>query len=437
MAASPSLHRRAFPLAIAVGLVSMITFVSDAVCGSQVLSLAGPGILSITYPLSGVSIGIAALVQFSSIDHRPRLTILRSVCIGYAALFSIALALALTGILPVVTITAVWLISDQANVLVPVLLWSLAGDVFNTGEGKKVFGWMMGWSFAAQALGLVATMAAPVLLSRMGLPLTAFLIINPLAYLVIAVWIPRAMRGAAVGRGHPKGVSTRVALTSAGQFFRDVPAWRALLLSTTLGSIAAMTVLIGFGTTGESIIGGDAGRLQSYFALTSLIVLLGCGVFQWLGGDLLNRRVGVAGQFAILPSATIIGGLLIAIADSSWSLVLLAIGMTLVDIPRYSIDQNTQHAALTLIPDQMRARVSLIIDLGRQSLGFVVAGLLALIGTTLGLLWLTGVIACLVGVAALVWAIVLMRRWEDSMLNWRLRRRKKGSLDALHWPGSD
>jgi hypothetical protein len=437
MTAAPSLHRRAFPLAIAVGLVAMTTLLSDAVCGSQVLALAGPVILSITYPISGVCIGIAALIQFSSIDHRPRLTILRVVCLVYAVLFSVALGLALLGIVPVVTTTAVWLLSDQVNVLFPVLLWSLAGDVFNAAEGKKVFGWMMGWSYASQVIGLAITMLSPLLLTRLGIPLPALLIINPLSCIVIALWIPRAMHGAAVGKGLPKGESTKVALAGAGRFFKEVPAWRALFWSTTLASIAAITALIAFGTSAENIIGSDAGLMQAYFALGSLVVLLGCGAYQWLGSERLNRRVGVAGQFAVLPAGAIVGGLLLAFGDTSWSLILLVIGMSLVDIPNFSVDENARHTALTLIPDQVRARVSLVIDLGRNSIGFVVAGLLALIGTTLGTLWLTGVIAGLAGVAALAWAIALMRRWDQSMLNWRLRRRKKSSMDALQWAEED
>jgi AAA family ATP:ADP antiporter len=433
MSGPPSLHRRAFPMAIAVGLVAMMTLLSDAVCGSQVLALAGPVILSITYPLSGLCIGIAALIQFSSIDHRPRLTILKVVCLGYAALFSVALALALMGIAPVVTTTAVWLLSDQVNVLFPVLLWSLAGDVFNAAEGKKVFGWMMGWSYAAQVVGLAITMLSPLLFSRLGIPLPALLIVNPLSCIVIAVWIPRTMRGGNASKGLPKGESTKVALTDAGRFFKEVPAWRALFMSTTIASIAAITALIGFGTAADNIIGSDAGLMQAYFALGSLVVLLGCGAYQWLGSERLNQRVGVAGQFAVLPVGAIIGGLLIAFGGSSWSLVLLIIGMSLVDIPNFSVDENTRHTALTLIPDQVRARISLVVDLGRNAVGFFAAGLLALIGTSLGQLWLTGIIASLAGAAALAWAIVLRRRWDHSMLNWRLRRRKHSSMDALHW----
>jgi hypothetical protein len=74
-----------------------------------------------------------------------------------------------------------------------------------------------------------------------------------------------------------------------------------------------------------------------------------------------------------------------------------------------------------------------VLDLGRHSVAQIASGVLALIGIVLGALWLIGIIAAVVALASLFWGVKVVRDWDASMLNWRLRRRKHGAWDVLSW----
>jgi hypothetical protein len=170
-----------------------------------------------------------------------------------------------------------------------------------------------------------------------------------------------------------------------------------------------------------------------FFGATSLAVLLLSGVFQLVASERFSRRIGIGGQLLLLPIVTVVGGMILAVGDAASSLLWLAVGITIIGIPTWTVDENARHSALTVVPDQVRARISLVLDLGRHSVAQIASGVLALIGIVLGALWLIGIIAAVVAVASLIWGVKVVRDWDASMLNWRLRRRKHGAWDVLSW----
>lgn len=439
--AAAGLRSQALPLAVPLAAVAMGALLTDTVATSQMLALAGPASLSLVFALSGVAMAVAALVQFTSLDRRPRLTMLRAVGLGYAAASALALMLLLTGIAPVPMTVVVWLLGDQIQLLIPVLLWSLAGDVFNTSQATRINGWILYWVYGGQVLGLAVAALSPQPLELLGLPLPVVLVINPIACLIAALWVPRRMAGATTHQGNRAAPKLAASMASVRDFLRDVPVWRNIVVLSTLGATAGATALIGFSTSAESIMGPDAGNLQTYFGVTMLIVLIGCAAWQALVTPALNRRLRTAPQLLVLPVFSIIGGLVIATGDALTSLVILSLGIALVGIPEYTVEDSARHAALTVIPDSMRARITLVIDLCRFAVAQVAAGLIALIGTTLGMLWVTGIMVVVVAVLALIFGRKVASQWDDSLLNWRLQRRKHqglpGTKDWGRPPGPD
>jgi hypothetical protein len=127
----------------------------------------------------------------------------------------------------------------------------------------------------------------------------------------------------------------------------------------------------------------------------------------------------------VLPVATVIAGVLLAMGSALGSLVVLGVAITLWRLPRWSIDENARRAALALVPDERRTRVSFLVDLLPVSLGLIVATPLAIVGVVTGQLWIVGVIVAVVAAAAIPLARKVQLGWEDSLLNWRLRRRKQ------------
>jgi hypothetical protein len=142
-------------------------------------------------------------------------------------------------------------------------------------------------------------------------------------------------------------------------------------------------------------------------------------------GDVYKR------QLMILPFATVVGGILVALGIWTENLIWLGIGLAAWFIPRWSIDENARRAALALVPDERRTRVSFLVDLLPVSVGLIAAGPVAALGLFTDQLWAVPLAAAIVAAVAVPFAIKVRRGWADSLLNWRLRRRKQNRSSIL------
>mgnify|MGYP002138891215 CR=1 FL=1 len=159
--------------------------------------------------------------------------------------------------------------------------------------------------------------------------------------------------------------------------------------------------------------------------------LLICLVIQIFFAERLQDRIGIPGVLIILPVMTILAGVALAVGIALQSLAFLALGLAFWFIPRWSIDENARRAALALVPDERRTRVSFVVDLMPISLGLIIAGPLAAIGYLSGYLWAIPMLGAVITILAVPLAFKVRRGWEDSLLNWRLRRRKQNRSLSL------
>ena len=422
---STSLKRRAWPMALCLALVSVAGFLTEAVAATQIVARAGAPALFVVYPLGGLGLIVLALLQFKYVDRHARLTVLRVATLGYALAFIAALVLLGAGIVPVLAIALIYLMGDQLNFLVPLLIWSLAGDEFNVAEGRRIFGWIVAWTYGGQLAGLLIATASPPILDAVSVPLPALLVLDPIVCVFVALWLPRMLRGSSAAHGAGGSESLREAVAGARDFIDGVPVWRSFLQASIITFVGGMMVFLSFMVGEDEIIGSDAGRLQMFFAGVMLASLVVCLLLQVFAAERMLERLGIPGVLSILPVATILGGVLLVLGLITGSLVLVGLGLAAWFVPRWSIDENARRAALALVPDERRTRVSFLVDLLPVSLGLVIAGPLAAIGWALGQLWLVPALAALVTIGALPAMRRVRAGWEDSLLNWRLRRRKQ------------
>ncbi len=426
-----SLKRRAWPMALAVALIALAGFLTDAVAASQVISTAGPKALLIIYPLGGIGLIIAGVLQFKFVDAAARLKVLRITTLIYAVVFIVGLVFLNASIIPIITIAVIWLLADQLNYLIPLLIWSLAGDEFNVAEGRKIFGWIVAWTYGGQVLGmLLAAVSAPIL-DNLGVGLTTILVIDPIICILVGVWLPYRMRRGNASQGLVRKESLKESFSSAREFINGVPVWRSLLLGSIVTFIAGETALIAFMSGESEIIGSNATTLQVFYASVMLLSFLVCWGLQAFAAQRLQDRFGIPTMLLVLPVATVLSGVILAIGIGTNSLVLLGIGLGLWFIPRWSVDENARRAALALVPDERRTRVSFVLDLFPISIGLILSGPIAAVGIFLGWLWVVPALAGLIAVCAIPLLLNVRRGWEDSLLNWRLRRRKQNRSSAL------
>jgi len=162
-----------------------------------------------------------------------------------------------------------------------------------------------------------------------------------------------------------------------------------------------------------------------------LLSFLVCWGLQAFAAQRLQDRFGIPTMLLVLPVATVLSGVILAIGIGTNSLVLLGIGLGLWFIPRWSVDENARRAALALVPDERRTRVSFVLDLFPISIGLILSGPIAAVGIFFGWLWVVPALAGLIAVCAIPLLLNVRRGWEDSLLNWRLRRRKQNRSSAL------
>lgn len=412
-------------MAVALALVSIAGFLTEIVAGAQVVSAAGPDSMIIIYPLGGLGLLLLALAQFTVIDGKARLPMIRRIALGYAIAFAAALALYAGSVVPVIAIAVVWLLADQLNFLLPLMIWSLAGDEFNVAEGRKIFGWIVTWTYLGQVLGLATSVFAAPALVAANVPLPALLVIAPVICVFVALWLPRKMRGSAAATGLARPEKLGASLASAWSFISGISVWRAFLASSVLTFVAGMTIFLSFMAGADDLLTDDPADLQMVYGGVSLVSFLACWGIQSLFAEKLQDRIGIPGVLLVLPVATVIAGLVLVAGALTGSLVLVSAGLALWLIPRWSIDENARRAALSLVPDERRTRVSFFVDLGPVALGLIAAGPVAAIGLLTGQLWLAPAIAAVLAALAIAPSLRVLRDWDESLLNWRLRRRKR------------
>lgn len=424
-----SLKRRAFPMALSLALVSLAGVLTEVVAASQVLTTSGPRAMLVVYPLSGVILALTGLAIYRFIDGKQRLAMIRSVALGYAVAFVAALLVHTAA--PAIGGGLAWILADQLNFLLPLLVWSLAGDEFNVAEGRKIFGWMVVWTFTGQVVGLIFSIAGVPAMQSVGLALISLLLVGPLVTAFVGWWLPRAMRDSAAAQGLARQQTVRESVRSAWDFVSGIPVWRQFLLASVLTFIAGMVMYVGFMAGFETAVGDDAGRLQMLLGGVGLVSFLLCWLIQVSAAERLLERLGIPGVLLILPTAVVVGSLITLAGVLMQSLLLLAIGFSMWLIPRWGVDENARRAALALVPDERRARVSLLVDMGPVAAGLIASAPLAAVGLLSADLWLVPVVALVVALIALRPSVKVRQGWEDSLLNWRLRRRKRGRAATL------
>ena len=423
-----SLHQRAAPIAVALAISTLAGVIADVVCMAQVLTLGGAAVLLLIFPLSGIGLAIPAVVITPMVDRYPRLRMLRIVGLGTAVAY--ILVLALLPIAPMLAVSLGWIVAALQTYMYPMLLWSLAGDLFNVTESRHVNGWISSWGYVGRLLALAIVALAPVLLGALGLPLTAVLVLAPLLTAGSALWLTHRLRDAGASQGTREPVGVKQALHSGWEFVTEVRMWRWMVTGATISFVAATAVSLGVSAASAAILGDNPAGLQMLLAGTQLIATVTSLVVQrWLSKPLI-ARIGIRGGLMVQPVAIVIAGLALALSCYWHSIALLAFAVLAWRVPEWTLDQTSKSAALGYVPDQRRARVSLILVLFSNALAWVLCAVVAAPGVLLGPLWLVGALPALVGLVALLWWTRLYRGWDRTLLDWQLKRRKRAtSLD--------
>lgn len=269
----------------------------------------------------------------------------------------------------------------------------------------------------------VAT-AAALVWSDSGRQLVWLLGLAPVACVAAAVVAPRLLRDATTGLGHGREEATGEAWRGTLAFIRELPSFLWLLRLSFAVMLAGTVVEFAFfELSGDRV--QSAGRLQALYAGATLAGFALCWLVQVTVSASILRRFGVHKVLLALPFATLLAGAVMVVAGSNRSVVLAVVALLVWRLPRWSIDGSARQSAMALLPDERRARSSFAIDLAPIATALVVSVVPISLMLLTGQRWLLGAVAVVLAALALAFGARVVRHWEATQLNYRLKRRKR------------
>lgn len=319
---------------------------------------------------------------------------------------------------------AIYVLVEVMGGLVLVQFWTLANELFNAREAKRLYGFIgAGGTVSNILVGLLAARVA----TAFG---TSSLLLLCAALLVVTA-------GASLLGGH-LGRQRLVARAATGKSGGQRTGGGARVLGDAhLRTVAVLAAVTFFTTTfvdyqfkvvAASRLQGDA--LAAYFGYFSAVVgALAIGM-QLFGTSRLLSRVGVIGALAVLPVSLAVGDLALAVAGTLWAASLAKGADTLF---RYSVNDATTQILYLPVAAPVRVAAKAFVDGVVKPVAVGLSGLFLVGYRDVGgadptrLAWLTLVLA--LGWTAVV---VTMRSKYLKSLQDNLRHRRLDLDSARH-----
>lgn len=412
---------------------SLALAVSNVVSVSGFLSEVGVNEILIVWIVDMLLVILATGLQSLVVDRFERLTLLRWMSIGFALVY---LALRLMFVLNVpgwLNYSLLFVLTDQQWLFFPLIFWILANDIFDMAQSKRLFPLIASGSFVGQILGLGISAVAPRAVETLNISSHELLSMNVLIYVAAYVLVVRGLRTIRVRQTTQKQETVRETLLEGWGFVREVPSFRYLMLAMLLVTVGFTIVEFHLLVVSDDAF-SEADSFQTFYSLYNMGAVMAAIVLQGLLTSRIINRFTLKNTFLFFPF-TLLGGVV-------WMLALPGVvsGVLGVAFPRLikeTIDETTRKSFQALVPEERRGRVSMFMD------SYLFAG-----GAIIGSLVLVGVIiigdnlnlsadAIYLPIAALatvftIWFTFRMRdAYDASLLNWRLKRRQRGSSGVL------
>jgi ATP/ADP translocase len=331
-----------------------------------------------------------------------------------------------------------YLNSDQQLLFFPLIFWVLAGDCFDTAQSKRIFPLIASFGFAGKLIGIALAALSPGLVGTLLGSSADVLVANVVIYLAIGALICTRAGTMTNRQRRSQNAGVHATLVEGWDFVRAVPAFRYLTVAIVALVACDLMLEFRFYTVSDQVF-PNTESYQTFYSLYRLgFTIIALVVEGVLAGRLLTR-LGLKATFFIRPCMALVGALWVSIAPSLPSAVG---GMALQKLPQMTIDENARKSFQTLIPEERRGRVAILMDVYLYALGSIlgslVVGAVVIVGaarseTTPHQLYLAVAIAA---AAVALWAVAALHRtYDTSLLNWRLHRRQRATavLDRLQF----
>jgi ATP:ADP antiporter, AAA family len=420
-----------------VFVLGAVLFANYAAMGiTKVISVSGflsevkDHYILLVWAVDMVLLILATGLQSLIIDRFDRIKLMAAVLLVFAGLYAVLPFAFLFKSFPLsIAYTLIYLLNDQQWRFFPVVFWILVNDIFDPAAGRRLLPVIGVFAFVGTIVGLgVAAVDA-----RLQFGAVRLLYLNAgifLAGFVVAYLGLRKVRLVSATRS---GVSMKETFSEGWEFIKTVPAFAYVALGM-LAAGAVMTVLL-YDALSDAKLDLGSG-FQAFYANYNLLIAVGSILVQTLAGRVIER-LGLKNSFLVQPFVMLAASLTNFIVPGFWS---SSSAQGVARVGYDTIDLSNRKAFQAMVPNEKRGRVSMFIDSYLPSLGTILGSLLSfgIIAAGLGLglqrsLYALVYLGVGVALAALaLWAAFRARKtYDESMLNWQLKRRTRGSSGVL------
>jgi ATP:ADP antiporter, AAA family len=334
------------------------------------------------------------------------------------------------------TYPGLYLLAEQQYILFPLAFWILANDRFSVAQSKRLFPLIAIGGLLGQIVGNGLVVSLAKFFARRGVQLYEILNINTVLFVLAFMLLSLMSRHVVLNTSRTTGdFSIRKIFSTGFDFVRNVPTFRFLAISMLMIGFALSVIEYHFYYASDQAYKGIA-DLQTFLAyyrmgLTVTTLLLQSFLSGWI-----LRRVGLKNTFLIMPVMLIMAvGAIMTIP----SVIGGFMGRFLARLTRNSIDRPSHQTLQGLIPEERRGRVGTFMGSYLYVLGdFLGSMMLALIIFLASKNWIDKdmtswiylgltFVVCILGLYATLRARTV---YDESLLDWRLARRRKGGTTS-------
>lgn len=413
--------------------------ISEITAISNFLSEGGVNQILLVWVVDSLVILFVTGLQSLIIDRFSRIDLTRWILFILGMSFIVLRLLFVFGAPGWFNYALLYLISEQQWLFFPLVFWVLANDMFDMTQAKRLFPLIASIGFAGRLAGIGLSAVMPAIMLRVpALKSEELLVVNALVYLLIFIVFMEGTRNVKVRKTVQGRQTTRETLTEGWGFVREVHAFRFLALSILLLLVTGTIIEFHFLVVTDRAFSNPY-QYQTFYSLYRLGVTLAAILLQAFVTSRIIARFNLKNLFFVMPLSVLVGTVG---AIFQPGLIGGVIGMVLLKLPQFTIDESTRKSFQTLVPEERRGRVSMFMDSYVYCMGSIVGclftGAIVAAGVLSGNSSYFYIYLALALASALfaVWAIFKMRASYDvSILNWRLKRRQRGKsvLDKLEF----
>lgn len=243
---------------------------------------------------------------------------------------------------------------EVMGALVLVQFWTLANELFNAREAKRLYGFIgAGGTFANIFIGLLSARVATTFGTPSLLLMCVVLLIGTAGFSYLGGRLGRQRLFARAASGKPSAAKR----SGGGSRVLSDKHLRAVALLSAVTFFTTTLVDFQFKVVAADRMKGD--ELAAYFGYFSAVVgLLAIGL-QLFGTSRLLNRAGVIGSLAVLPASLALGNGALVLFPALWAASMAKGADTLF---RYSINDATTQILYLPVPPQVRVSAKAFID---------------------------------------------------------------------------